>query len=89
MVEQHKPLPDFKTSDDRDNYFRDHADYFTVVKKQGVGHYARSEYKTLAEAANAANTKAAISGGGWLIYAVIGQQSAFVASVPRSNTERK
>lgn len=81
-----KGTPDFKTSNERDAYFRDHADYFTVVKKTGVGHYNRSEYKTLDEALKAAHTKASISGGGWLIYAVIAEQSAFVASVPQSNT---
>lgn len=81
--------PDFKNSRSRDNYFRDNAEYFTVVKKTGVGHYDRSEYKTLAEAERAAQTKATISGGGWMIYAVIGQQSAFVTSVPKSNTKEK
>ena len=81
-----KGTPDFQTSDERDAYFRDHADFFTVVKKVGVGVYDRTEYKTLAEAMRAAHTKATISGGGWLVYAVIGEQSAFVASVPQSNT---
>jgi hypothetical protein len=74
-------IPDFKTSDERDAYFRDHADYFTLVKKTGVGVYDRSEYKTLDAAIKAAHTKATISGGGWLIYAVIGEQSAFVAKI--------
>jgi hypothetical protein len=84
-----KGLPDFKTYEERDAYFRDHADYFTVVKKEGVGHYARSEYSTLEEAERAAQTKATISGGGWMIYAVIGSQSAFVTSVPLSRAKTK
>jgi hypothetical protein len=79
--------PDFKTYEERDAYFREHADYFTVVKKTGVGHYSRDEYKTLEEAERAAQTKATISGGGWMIYAVIDSQSAFVTSVPISNSK--
>lgn len=74
-------MPDFKSHDERDNYFREHAEYFTLIKKAGVGVYDRSEYKTLAEARKAAHTKATIGGGGWMIYAVIGQQSAFVEAI--------
>lgn len=73
--------PDFKTWQERDAYFREHADYFTLVKKSGVGQYDRSEFKTLAEAEKAAQTKALIGGGGWMIYAVIGEQSAFVKAI--------
>lgn len=80
-MSEHKPLPDFKSIEERDKYFRDHADYFTLVKKGGVGHYERNEYLTLAEAQKAGHTKATISGGGWIIYAVIGQQSAFVEAI--------
>ncbi len=74
-------MPDFKTSDERDEYFRDNAEYFTLVRKAGVGHYERSEYKSLAEAEKAGITKATIGGGGWLIYAVIGEQSALVKAI--------
>ena len=76
-----KQLPDFKTSNERDSFFRDHADYFTVIKKEGVGHYARDERKTLDEAVALAKTKITIGGGRYMIYAVIGEQSAFVKSV--------
>ena len=71
-------LPDFKSHDERDNYFRDHAEYFTVIKKHGVGAYQRDECKTLAEAENLVKTRQAIGGGNYMIYAVIGNQSAFV-----------
>jgi hypothetical protein len=74
-------LPDFKSYKDRDNYFREHADYFTVVKKEGVGNYSRDERKTLAEAIKLAQTKRLIGGGRYLIYAVIDEQSAFVTTV--------
>jgi hypothetical protein len=80
--------PDFQTYEERDAYFRDNAEYFTVVKKEGVGHYSRDEYKLLDDAVKAAQTKATIGGGRYMIYAVIGSQSAFVTSVPLSNTKR-
>ena len=77
-MDEPKPLPDFKSHEERDNYFREHADYFTVIKKTGVGTYSRDECKSLAEAENLVKTKQAIGGGNYLIYAVIGVQSAFV-----------
>lgn len=77
-------MPDFKSHEERDKYFRDHADYFTAIKKSGVGHYDRNEAKTLDEAIKMAQTKQAIGGGNYMIYAVIGQQSAFVQSVPET-----
>lgn len=76
-----KRLPDFKSSDERDAYFRDHADFFTVVKKAGRG-YERDECKTLADAEKLAKTKQVIGGSGYMIYAVIGEQSAFVKAIP-------
>lgn len=74
-------MPDFKTWQERDIYFRDNADYFTLVKKVGVGNYERTEYKSLADARKAGHTKATVGGGGWLIYAVIGEQSALVEAI--------
>ncbi len=77
-----RDMPDFKSHAERDNWFRDNADYFTVVKKSGVGKYDRNEAKTLAEAVKLAQTKQTIGGGNYLIYAVKGEQSAFVQAVP-------
>ena len=74
-------LPDFKSYQDRDNYFREHAEYFTLVKKEGVGNYSRDECKTLADAEKLAQTKRLVGGGRYMIYAVIGGQSAFVKTV--------
>lgn len=82
---QHKPLPDFKSYQERDEYFRDHADYFTAIKKQGVGNYGRDECKNLAEAEALVKVKQAVGGGNYMIYAVIGQQSAFVKAIPQPN----
>lgn len=73
-------FPDFKSYEERDKFFREHAEYFTVMKKVGRG-YARDECKTLAEAKALAQTKQTIGGGKFLIYAVIGEQSAFVEGV--------
>ena len=74
-------LPDFKTYQERDNYFLRNADYFTLVKKQGVGNYQRDERKTLEEIERLAKTKQTIGGGSYLVYAVIGEQSAFVKAI--------
>lgn len=79
---KHKLLPDFQTYQQRDAWFAENADYFTVVKKDGVGHVARDEAPTLAAAEASAKTKQTIGGGKYLIYAVVGEQSAFVKTVP-------
>jgi len=76
-----KPLPDFQSIQERDDYFRVNADYFTLIKKAGVGHYARDERKTLAEIEALAKTKLTIGGGHYMVYAVIGGQSAFVKTI--------
>lgn len=81
--------PDFKTYEERDKFFKENAEYFSLVKKTGVGHYDRTEYKTLEEAERAAQIKATISGGGWMIYGIIGEQSAFITSVPKSKSHKK
>lgn len=78
-VKEHRM--DFTSHEDRDNYFRDNADYFTVVKKTGVGVYDRDECKSLADAEALAKTKQTIGGGSYMIYAVIGEQSAFVKAI--------
>ena len=76
-----KPMPDFKSHQERDDYFRDNADYYSLWNKNGVGHGNRSEYNSLEEAERAAQTKITIGGGRFLIYAVIGEQSALVKAV--------
>lgn len=78
-----KDPPDFRTADERDEYFRKNAGYYTLVAKSGVGKYDRTEYNSIAEAEKAAQTRQLIGGGGgWLIYAVIGEQSALVKAIP-------
>lgn len=78
---EHKALPDFKSYQERDDYFRRNADYYTVVKKDGVGLYQRDECKALEEAVSLAQTRRAVGGGRYMIYAVIGEQSAFVRAI--------
>jgi len=82
VVMKPKLPPDFQTYQERDAWFTENADYFTVVKKDGVGHVARDEVNTLADAEALAKTRQTISGGRYLIYAVVGEQSAFVKTVP-------
>jgi len=77
-----KPLPDFKTYQERDAWFAANADYFTIVRKDGVGHYARDEAKTLAKAEAIAKTRQVVTSGRYLIYAVVGEQSALVKAIP-------
>ena len=81
MNEKHIPMPDFKSHEERDAFFKEHAQYYSVVAKVGVGKYERLEAYTLAEAEKLAPTKALISGKGWLRYSVIGEQSALVKAV--------
>lgn len=77
-----KPMPDFKNHDERDAYFRDHAEYYTLIlARSGTGHHVRSEFNSLAEAEKVAHTKVTIGGGRFLIYGVIGEQSALVKTV--------
>jgi hypothetical protein len=75
-----KPL-NFSSSKERDDYFRDHADYYTVFRQHGVGIRERIECKTLGDAEKLAHTKATIGGGKWMIYAVIGMESAYVKTL--------
>lgn len=74
-------LPDFKSHKERDDYFRDNADYFSVIRMGGIGVSERIEAKTLAEAEKAIKIRQAVIGGRFLIYAVIDQQSALAKTV--------
>lgn len=75
-------LPEFKSHEERDKFFKENGEYFTLVKKTGVGTYDRTECKSLEEAVKLAQTRQVIGSGGWMIYAVIGQQSAFIKAIP-------
>lgn len=75
------PMPDFKSHAERDAWFKENAQYYTLVKKTGVGKYSRDEYYSLEEALKAGKTKALIGGGGYMVYAVVGEQSALVTTI--------
>lgn len=77
----HKHMPDFKSHDERDKYFTENADYFTCIRKTGVGNYERSEHESLEAAKSAAQAKKVVTGGRYLIYAVINEQSALAGTV--------
>ena len=72
---------DFKTSEERDTYYRKHAEYFTVVCFRGVGNYERHECQNLPDAEKLGYVLARDSGRVFGIYAVIGNSDAFVKLV--------
>ena len=76
-----KIVPDFKTSQERDDYFAQHADYFTIIKWRSMGQSERTECKSLEEAEKLAATKVRLLGGRYMVYAVIGEQSALAKLV--------
>lgn len=81
MTKKPVSMPDFKSWQERDAFFAANADYFTIVRKSGVGSYERSEAKSLAQAEALAKTKQSINGGNYLIYAVLNEQSALVMAI--------
>jgi hypothetical protein len=76
-----KIMPDFKTYQERDDYFRENAEYFTVVGKGQISGYQKDEQKTLVGAEKIAQMRHTITGGKFLIYGVIGEQSALVRTI--------
>lgn len=73
---------DFVSIRDRDAWMADNAEYFTVVRHLGPREgYERHEVKTLAEAVEMAGRMAKVAKRPYLIYAVVGELSAFVKSV--------
>ena len=75
-------IPDFKTAQDRDNWIKAHADYWTTVRFHGRGHYERREFKDLPSAEAAARRMATESNSRpVMIYAVAGEHDAFITSV--------
>jgi CRISPR/Cas system-associated endonuclease/helicase Cas3 len=70
---------DFETYQERDDWIREHADIYTVVRYLGprLG-YERHETKTLAAAEALARRMATEAGKPYLIYAVAKQRDAFV-----------
>jgi hypothetical protein len=76
-----KPIPDFKSIEERDTWFRDNADYFTVVRHNGHGNYTKIECNSLKEALYTAKWLATKHDNTWMIYAVVGVSDAFVRMI--------
>lgn len=83
-------VPIFETYQQRDEWIKDHADYFTVVRYLGprVG-YERHEVKSFSEAEALAGRMSEASGRIYLIYAVCGIRDAFIKKVDPPKQERK
>lgn len=72
----------YGSSDERDRYMIDHADYFTVGRRLGPFRgYERYEVKSLSEAENLAGRMATLSNKVYMIYAVAGIHDAFVKAI--------
>lgn len=76
-------MPDFKSSQERDKWMVDHADYFTVGRRS-KGRYERFELPTLPEAEKLAGRMANEAKAPYMIYAVAGIHDAFVKAVKPS-----
>lgn len=79
-----KSIPVFNSNTERDDYFRENAEQYTLVCKAGLG-YERHSFKTLQEALKAGQVKQHVGGNGWLVYGVINGQSSLVATVKKEN----
>ena len=76
-----RPL-DFESSVARDEYMRENADYFTVVRYLGPGKgYERHECPTVEVAMSLARRIADEAGKAYLIYAVSGIHDGYVTTV--------
>lgn len=78
----------FESYRDRDDWIRDNAKYFTVVRHLGRGKYERVEKPTLQEAQETAGCMAQEAKRPYIIYAVTeGGHAAFVQSVMPTEEE--
>lgn len=69
---------DFESVDARDQWIEDNADYFTVVRHEGLGKYERHEVPTKDAAMSKAAELAAKRDKVYMVYAVAGIGSAFI-----------
>ena len=77
------PLPDFQSPEQRQQYFKEHADVYTVsCRYRGIRH--RSEHQTLEAARTAAEYVAKIAGRPAIIYGVIGDSGEWLENVQPS-----
>jgi len=76
-----KHIPTFSSQQEREKWFIDNADYFTVIQFRGVGKYDRHELKTKDQAMEAAKLLAETKGGKWMVYSIVGESSVYVTTV--------
>ena len=75
-------IPDFKTADDRDQWIKANADYWTAVYFHGRGHYERHEFKDRLSAETAARRMANDNRNKpVMIYAVADGHDSFVIAI--------
>jgi hypothetical protein len=80
MLASIQHMPDFKTAEDRQTFFKENADYFTATcRTQRFKH--RSEHKTLDDARTAAAIICRTMQRAALIYGVIGSSSEWLENV--------
>src|SRR5258708_840279 len=73
-------LPDFRTSEDQQAWFKKHAEYFTCCCRV-QGHKYRSEHRSVDDARAAAPVVARTLNKPCVIYACIGYSSEWVENV--------
>jgi hypothetical protein len=71
-------LPDFKTAKERDQYFLENAEMFTVIRRLSPYSVDRHECKGYFEATRLATKLAKEAGRPYLIYGVIGPYDSFI-----------
>ncbi len=74
-------LPDFKSINERDQYFLDHAEMFTVVRRLSPYSIDRHGCRNFSAAKRLATELAAKFQKPYMIYAVIGPYDSFVEAV--------
>jgi hypothetical protein len=70
-------LPDFKTAKERDQYFLENAEMFTVIRRLSPYSVDRHECKGYLEATRLADKLTKDTGRIYMIYAVIGPYDSF------------
>jgi len=75
--------PDFKTSDERNDWIVAHAECFSCVRFFGHVKYKKERRLTLPEIEALAERMANAEGGRWMIYAVHGPHNVYIKTVSK------
>lgn len=74
-------LPDFKTPKERDQYFLEHAEFFTVIRRLSPYSVDKRQCKGYFEATRLADKLVKESGRPYMIYSVIGPYDSLIETV--------